>query len=277
MWKWIILDGDIDPDWIESLNSVMDDSRVLTLVSNERIPLIPSMRLLFEISSLRFATPATVSRAGILYVGEKEIGWKAYLDSWIESRSDEKLKTTLTNLFAKYVTPDILEYIRKKFKFIVPITDLAMVQGICHLLEGLIEQFKSQKPNDLSQQVRLCASPRASLFSHSCILLFLAFWGRLSVNCLSRHSSLPVFGAMVVLFLLTSLEIIVLSFRDGGSMSSLRPLLQQLVPLQVGVVRLVPRSWPQPEPPMVAHLSGRPLSWNLCDPRKGPSLLFPRY
>ena len=42
--KWTILDGDIDPEWIESLNTVMDDNRVLTLVSNDRIPLTPEMK-----------------------------------------------------------------------------------------------------------------------------------------------------------------------------------------------------------------------------------------
>lgn len=52
--KWIIFDGDIDPMWIESLNTVMDDNKVLTLASNERIALTKHMRLLFEISNLRF-------------------------------------------------------------------------------------------------------------------------------------------------------------------------------------------------------------------------------
>lgn len=52
--KWIIFDGDIDPMWIESLNTVMDDNKVLTLASNERIALTKQMRLLFEISNLRF-------------------------------------------------------------------------------------------------------------------------------------------------------------------------------------------------------------------------------
>ena len=73
--KWIVLDGDIDPKWIESLNTVMDDNKVLTLASNERISLTPSMRLLFEISHLKTATPATVSRAGILYINPGDLGW----------------------------------------------------------------------------------------------------------------------------------------------------------------------------------------------------------
>lgn len=51
--KWIVLDGDIDPQWIESLNTLMDDNKVLTLANTERIALKPGMRLLFEISHLR--------------------------------------------------------------------------------------------------------------------------------------------------------------------------------------------------------------------------------
>ena len=49
--------------------------QVLTLASNERIALTPSMRLLFEVHHLRTATPATVSRAGILYVNPQDLGW----------------------------------------------------------------------------------------------------------------------------------------------------------------------------------------------------------
>ena len=73
--KWIVLDGDIDPMWIESLNTTMDDNKVLTLASNERIAMTPPMRLLFEISHLKTATPATVSRAGILYINPADLGW----------------------------------------------------------------------------------------------------------------------------------------------------------------------------------------------------------
>ena len=68
--KWIVLDGDLDANWIESMNSVMDDNKILTLASNERIPLKAHMRLLFEIRDLKYATPATVSRAGILFISD---------------------------------------------------------------------------------------------------------------------------------------------------------------------------------------------------------------
>jgi dynein heavy chain len=74
-YKWVVLDGDVDPNWIESMNTVMDDNKVLTLVSNERIPLTPSMRLIIEVSNLRNATPATVSRGGVSFVNEADIGW----------------------------------------------------------------------------------------------------------------------------------------------------------------------------------------------------------
>ena len=62
--KWIVLDGDVDTLWIESMNTVMDANKVLTLVSNERIPLTPQMRMVCEMDSLKNASPATVSRNG---------------------------------------------------------------------------------------------------------------------------------------------------------------------------------------------------------------------
>ncbi|XP_059853389.1 dynein axonemal heavy chain 9 [Delphinus delphis] len=135
--KWILLDGDIDPMWIESLNTVMDDNKVLTLASNERIPLNPTMRLLFEISHLRMATPATVSRAGILYINPADLGGNPPVSSWIDKRETQTERANLTFLFDKYL-PACLDTLRTRFKKIIPIPEQSMVQMLCHLLECLL-------------------------------------------------------------------------------------------------------------------------------------------
>ncbi|XP_077407169.1 dynein axonemal heavy chain 9 isoform X2 [Vanacampus margaritifer] len=135
--KWIVLDGDIDPMWIESLNTVMDDNKVLTLASNERIPLNSTMRLVFEISHLQTATPATVSRAGILYINPADLGWNPLVSSWIDRREVQSEKANLTILFDKYL-PTCLDAMRLRFKKIIPIPDQSMVQMLCYLLECLL-------------------------------------------------------------------------------------------------------------------------------------------
>ncbi|NWT53909.1 DYH9 protein, partial [Erythrocercus mccallii] len=137
--KWMVLDGDIDPMWIESLNTVMDDNKVLTLASNERIPLNPTMRLLFEISHLRTATPATVSRAGILYINPSDLGWNPPVSSWIDQREVQSERANLTILFDKYL-PLCLDTLRSRFKKIIPIPEQSMVQMLCYLLECLLTE-----------------------------------------------------------------------------------------------------------------------------------------
>merc|ERR1711881_514397 len=129
--RWIILDGDIDPMWIESLNTVMDDNKVLTLASNERIPLKGMMRLLFEIGDLRTATPATVSRAGILFINPADLGWNPVVTSWVESRELQAERANLTILFDKYL-PTITANMKKLFKTITPIPDISYIHNLLH-------------------------------------------------------------------------------------------------------------------------------------------------
>ena len=70
---WIVFDGDVDPEWAENLNSVLDDNKLLTLPNGERLALPPNVRLLFEVASLDFATPATVSRCGMVWFSEEVV------------------------------------------------------------------------------------------------------------------------------------------------------------------------------------------------------------
>uniref|UniRef100_A0A8C5QHE5 Dynein axonemal heavy chain 11 n=1 Tax=Leptobrachium leishanense TaxID=445787 RepID=A0A8C5QHE5_9ANUR len=149
--KWIVLDGDIDPMWIESLNTVMDDNKVLTLASNERIPLTPTMRLVFEIHHLKTATPATVSRAGILYVNPQDLGWNPYVASWIETRSNQTEKANLTILFDKYVPSCLEQFKNGNLKTITVISENSMVQTLCSLLDCLLNP--ENVPPDSSREL----------------------------------------------------------------------------------------------------------------------------
>lgn len=66
---WIIMDGDIEPEWVENLNSVLDDNKSLTLPNGEHLDVPDNLKIVFEVDSLKHTTPATVSRCGIVWFG----------------------------------------------------------------------------------------------------------------------------------------------------------------------------------------------------------------
>lgn len=65
---WIIFDGDLDPEYVETINSVLDDNKVLTLPNGERFKIPDNLRLIFEVDDLDIATPATISRCAVIVI-----------------------------------------------------------------------------------------------------------------------------------------------------------------------------------------------------------------
>jgi len=73
---WIIFDGDVDPEWAENLNSVLDDNKLLTLPNGERIQIPPHVKIMFEVETLKYATLATVSRCGMVWFSDDIVDYK---------------------------------------------------------------------------------------------------------------------------------------------------------------------------------------------------------
>ncbi|KAI6655602.1 cytoplasmic dynein 2 heavy chain 1-like [Oopsacas minuta] len=103
--SWLVCDGDIDTVWIESLNSVLDDNRLLTMQSGERIQFGPNVNFIFESHNLNSASPATISRLGMIFLRKEEIDYRAITTSWLElhiSRFTKSLQTLILNCIEQY-------------------------------------------------------------------------------------------------------------------------------------------------------------------------------
>ncbi|KAI8821286.1 dynein heavy chain and region D6 of dynein motor-domain-containing protein [Fimicolochytrium jonesii] len=151
--KWLILDGPVDTLWIESMNTLLDDNKVLTLINGERIALVEQVSLLFEVDDMSTASPATVSRVGMIYMDYEDLGWRPYLTSWMQCRDDKGSAEMLGRLVDKYL-PRTLEF-RKSCKELVPVPEISAVISFCTLFDAVATRENGVDPADQDSYSRM--------------------------------------------------------------------------------------------------------------------------
>jgi len=131
------------------MNSVMDDNRLLTLANGERIRLQKHCAMLFEVFDLQYASPATISRCGMVYVDPKNLGYEPYWQRWLNGRSRRQTEFDgLARLYEKYV-PLCVDMIcegvvegrlGQRLKGVIPLTNLNLVTQLTKMLDVLLGQ-----------------------------------------------------------------------------------------------------------------------------------------
>lgn len=158
--SWIVCDGDVDPEWIESLNSVLDDNHLLTLPSGERISFGGNVNFLFETHDLRFASPATISRMGMIFLADEDINKKRVVSKWLLSQDNanrSRLEAWLEDIFYK-----ALDYLVRMCSFVVETTlvgtilnGLSSISGVSTKLSFVVGIIRGLGGN-LSASDRSC-------------------------------------------------------------------------------------------------------------------------
>ncbi|OQR82552.1 dynein heavy chain [Achlya hypogyna] len=180
--RWTVFDGPIDALWIENMNTVLDDNMTLCLANGERIKLKTEMRMLFEVMDLCAASPATVSRIGVVYMTSTDVGWRPFVQTWLQTRPFPAPWLQRLEAAIAAVVDKMLQFLRQHCTEPVPTVDIQLVTHCCRLLDAFLPQLAALALPEPADQLELVLK----------LFCFALVW---SLGASMSHESLEAFDA----------------------------------------------------------------------------------
>ena len=149
---WLLLDGPVDAIWIENLNSVLDDNKTLTLANGDRIPMAPNCKIIFEVHNIDNASPATVSRNGMVFMSSSILDWNPIIRGWLMTRPASQ-QDIIFQCFEDCFN-NLYNFVMQKLFPKMQLLECMYVRQSIDLLEGLIpggDEGKDMKPLHLQK------------------------------------------------------------------------------------------------------------------------------
>lgn len=132
------------------MNTVLDDNKKLCLMSGEIIQMSPTMNLIFEVQDLAAASPATVSRCGMVYVEPSSMGWKPLKQSWLRMMTENycPLRDYMLMIEAliDWLVDPCIDVVKRYCKEPIPTSSINLARSCLNLYESFLDEFKTPAP-----------------------------------------------------------------------------------------------------------------------------------